>query len=52
VEARIDAQLSNQARSARADVVIDNNGDEATLLAQLDAHWRRLAAAVPTRAHA
>ena len=45
VEARIDAQLSNNARSLRADVVIDNNGDEAALLAQLDAHWRRLRAA-------
>lgn len=52
VEARIDAQLSNDARSLRADVVIDNNGDEAALLAQLDAHWRRLRRAAPTRANA
>lgn len=50
VEARIDAQLSNAARSARADVVIDNDGDEAALHAQLDAHWRRLAGA-PATAH-
>ena len=42
VEARIDAQLSNEARSKRADVVIDNNGDEAALLARVDAEWRRL----------
>ena len=50
VEARIDAQLSNEARRARADVVIDNDGDEAALHAQLDAHWRRLAGA-PATAH-
>lgn len=45
VEARIDAQLSNEVRRARADVVLDNDGDEAALHAQLDAHWRRLAGA-------
>jgi phosphopantetheine adenylyltransferase/dephospho-CoA kinase len=43
VEARIDAQLSNEARREHADVVLDNDGDEAALRAQLDAHWRRLA---------
>jgi len=52
VEARIDAQLSNEARCARADVVIDNSGDEAALSAQIDAHWRRLAAAAPVQARA
>jgi dephospho-CoA kinase len=52
VEARIDAQLSNEARSKRADVVIDNNGDEAALLARVDAQWRRLEAAAPVRASA
>ncbi len=52
VEARIAAQLSNEARSARADVVIDNSGDEAALSAQIDAHWRRLAAAAPVQARA
>jgi phosphopantetheine adenylyltransferase/dephospho-CoA kinase len=50
VESRIDAQLSNEARRARADVVLDNDGDEAALHAQLDAHWRRLASA-RTAAH-
>ena len=52
VEARIDAQLSNDARAARADVVIDNSGDEAALRTQIDAHWRRLRATAPSRARA
>lgn len=39
--ARIDAQLSDAERRARADVVIDNSGDEAALVRQLDAHWER-----------
>ena len=43
VEARIDAQLSNEDRKARADVVIDNGGDEAALLARIDALWPALA---------
>ena len=42
VQARIDAQLTNAERVARADVVIDNNGAEADLLAKLDAEWQRL----------
>ena len=42
VQARIDAQLTNAERVALADVVIDNNGTEADLLAQLDAEWQRL----------
>ena len=46
VEARIDAQLSNAEREAKADVVIDNSGSEAQLLAQLDAAWRRVGGAV------
>jgi len=50
--ARLDAQLSNEQRIARADVVIDNSGDEAALRAQLDAHWRRLEGAAPARASA
>ncbi len=41
VEARLDAQLSNSERAARADVVIDNSGTEAELVAKLDALWRR-----------
>lgn len=42
VQARIDAQLSNAERIARADVVIDNGGAESELLAKLDAEWERL----------
>jgi phosphopantetheine adenylyltransferase/dephospho-CoA kinase len=43
VQQRIDAQLSNDERRSRADVVIDNSGDEAALREQLDAQWRRVA---------
>lgn len=43
VQQRIDAQLSNEERRARAHVVIDNSGDEAALEEQLEAHWRRAA---------
>ena len=42
VQARIDAQLSNAERVAAADVVIDNGGSEAELLAKLDHEWQRL----------
>jgi phosphopantetheine adenylyltransferase/dephospho-CoA kinase len=43
VRKRIAAQLSNDERRAKADIVIDNSGDEAALLAQLDAQWKRIA---------
>ncbi len=49
VEARIDAQLTNAERKKRAQVVLDNSGDEAALLSQLDAQWPRLAAAARAR---
>lgn len=39
VEGRLNSQLSNEERTARADVVITNNGTEAELLAQLEAAW-------------
>lgn len=42
VQARIDAQLANSERVALADVVIDNGGTEAELLAKLDTEWKRL----------
>jgi len=42
IERRIDAQLSNEERIARADVVIDNNGSVEEMLAQLRKHWARL----------
>ena len=42
VEKRLDSQLSNAERIARADVVIDNNGTLAEMLAQLRRHWQRI----------
>ena len=45
VQARIDAQLSNEERTANATVVVHNAGTEAEMTAQLDAQWARLAAA-------
>ena len=45
VEARIDAQLANAEREAQADVVFDNSGTEAQLIAQLDAAWHRVTGA-------
>ena len=48
VEARIDAQLSNDERKAGAQVVIDNSGDEAALTARVQALWADLAARAVT----
>ncbi|NCF44664.1 MAG: dephospho-CoA kinase, partial [Proteobacteria bacterium] len=42
VQARLDAQLSNAQRCARADRVIDNSADEATLVAQVHSLWAQL----------
>jgi len=42
VRKRIASQLSNDERTARADVVIDNSGDEATLVARLEAELKRI----------
>lgn len=39
VESRLDSQLSNEEREARADVVIRNNGDKAALIAALEQAW-------------
>jgi phosphopantetheine adenylyltransferase/dephospho-CoA kinase len=50
VEARIDAQLSNDERRRRAHVVLDNSGDEAALVRQLHAQWPRVQAAAGARA--
>ena len=47
VQKRIDAQLSNAERAARAHVKIDNSGDTAALLAQLDAAWEQHAVKAP-----
>lgn len=50
VEARIDAQLSNEERRKRARVVLDNSRDEAALVRQLDAQWPRVQQAARARA--
>ena len=42
VRKRLDAQLSNVQRSARASVVIDNSADEKSLHRLLDQHWSSL----------
>lgn len=42
IEKRLDAQLSNAERIARADVVIDNNGTPESMLAQLLEQWERI----------
>ena len=42
VESRLDAQLSNAERIARADIVIDNNGTPEAMLAQLRREWQRI----------
>jgi dephospho-CoA kinase len=42
IESRIDAQLSNAERIARADVVIDNNGTLEEMLGQLRREWGRI----------
>ncbi len=39
VEGRLNSQLSNEERTAGADVVITNNGTEEELLAQLETAW-------------
>ena len=39
IEARIDAQLSNEERIASAQKVIDNSSDEAHMIKQLEALW-------------
>ena len=42
VERRLDAQLPNAERVARADVVIDNNGPTTSMLAQVRRQWQRV----------
>ncbi len=42
VEKRLDAQLSNEERIARADVVIENNGDLQAMYDRLDEEWLRI----------
>ena len=42
VRKRIASQLTNDERSARADVVIDNSGSEAAFLDRLEAEYKRV----------
>ena len=42
VQSRIDAQLSNEARIAAADVIFDNSGTETELLVELDRKFKEL----------
>ncbi|MFU8816260.1 MAG: dephospho-CoA kinase [Pseudomonadales bacterium] len=42
VQKRIDAQMSNDERRRRADVVIDNSGNPESLLARVDREWLRI----------
>jgi phosphopantetheine adenylyltransferase/dephospho-CoA kinase len=44
IQKRIDAQLSNEERRRRADVVLENSADEATMCALLDTQWTRITA--------
>ncbi len=43
IESRIDAQLSNEERIARADVVIENNDDQPALIRKLEEAWANIA---------
>ncbi len=45
IQARIDAQLSTEERTARADVVLDNSGCEEELVALLEVQWQRVSLA-------
>ena len=45
--ARMARQASREDRLARADVVIDNGGDRAALVAQVDALWERISELAP-----
>ena len=42
VESRLDSQLTNAERTARAQVVIDNNGSQDQMLTQLRTQWLRV----------
>ena len=43
IEARINSQLSNEQRTTKADLVIDNSEDETTLVRQVEAAWKQVA---------
>lgn len=44
IESRLNSQWSNEQRIALADHVIDNNGTQEQMLAQLRSHWQRITA--------
>jgi dephospho-CoA kinase len=43
VENRLNSQLSNEERTSRATLVLDNSESEQTMQAQIDKEWARLA---------
>lgn len=45
IQKRLDAQLSNAERRARAGVCLDNSADESALIEQLNAQWARMSEA-------
>ena len=47
VQKRIDAQMTNSERVERGEVIIDNSGSVADLLAQLDIQWQRIKRLIP-----
>ena len=50
VQKRINAQMGNEERAERAHVIIDNSGDVADLLTQLDIQWQRIVRMMPQEA--
>ena len=49
VESRLDSQLPNEARMARADVVIENNGSREALISRLATAWQAHRQAAPDK---
>lgn len=47
VQKRIDAQMTNEDRVKRGEIVIDNSGSLAELLTQLDEQWQRIEHLLP-----
>ncbi len=43
IEARINSQLSNEERTAKAHLIIDNSDDKAMLVSQVNAAWKHIA---------
>ena len=47
VQKRIDTQMTNSERVERGEIIIDNSGSVANLLAQLDVQWQRVKRLIP-----